>query len=717
MVSATEYQRAVEAFAQEQYDEAARLFTSLVESRPTDPNLRLWLASAQQQIGRQDLARDQYEVVLGLTTDPEILQTAQKALQRIDIDLNGGSYNPGAVESIFQAPKAELHQGHQGNGNGKVAIAFEPSDAAIDLDTELQFELDRVTDTEAGGPGDRFDLPDFDALAQAEIFEQSFQVSQQDFQLLEAGDAGETGSAGFNLEMAEIDPQTDPQFADVFQPQPARERSTSRSMSPGPVMALTEPPSGGWLADQPLAIKQALAIGSLTVATVAAVNGAVYYTVLSSGLNEAQQAALQGAALTGGLAGGAAIGAATLAISWLLNRSIVRPIQQLQTTARLVAEGDVVARFEPTSTDEVGQLAATFNKMAADLQRGISRAEEEMNRQQHDKEQLQEEIIHLLDQVEGASRGDMTVKAEVSASLTGAVADAFNVTIASLRRIIVQVKQSVQKVNQAALDSESFARGLSKEALRQAEEISTSRASVQQMTRSIQQVAQNARRAELVARQASQTATRGGDAVDRTVQGILSLRETVSETGKKVKRLAESTQEISKIVALINQLSSRTNLLALNASIEAVRAGEAGRGFAIVADEVRQLADRAAKATREIEQIVLNIQSETGAVMQAMEKGTQQVVIGTQLAEEAKQSLDEIIQVSLQIDCLVSEIASEAVEQENTAGAVAGVMEAVEVSAQATSSESRRVSDALQGLVLVAQDLREATDRFQVDTE
>jgi twitching motility protein PilJ len=694
MVSATEYQRAVEAFAQEQYEEAARLFGSLVESRPADPNLRLWLASAQQQIGHQDLAREQYEVVLGLTSDPEILQTAQKALQRIDIDLTGGSYNPMEGESIFGGTKR----------NGKGLEQSENGD-----NDDFNFDLEAFESA-------NFNLDSFDSLPTSELPDEDFKISEQDIRMLEEAASAVPSNEQFNLDFG-----NDEEAIGAIEPSEtaSADRTATRTPTRVPLpatLSMTEAPTRGWLQDSSLGVKQAIGIGALVISTVAAVNGAVYYTVINSGLSAEQQNALQSNALAGGLFGAAAIGAATLAITWLLNRSVVQPIQQLQITARQVAEGDVDARFEPKSSDEVGKLAATFNKMAADLQRGIGRAEDEMSRQQRDKEQLQEEIIHLLDQVEGASRGDLTVKAEVSASLTGAVADAFNVTIASLHKIIVQVKQSVQKVNQAALDSESFARGLSKEALRQAQEISTSRQSVQEMTKSIQQVAENARRAESVARQASQTATRGGDAVDRTVQGILSLRETVSETGKKVKRLAESTQEISKIVALINQLSSRTNLLALNASIEAVRAGEAGRGFAIVADEVRQLADRAAKATREIEQIVLNIQSETGAVMQAMEKGTQQVVAGTQLAEEAKQSLDEIIQVSMQIDGLVAEIAEETVAQEKTSTEVAAVMETVEVSAQATSSESRRVSDALQGLVLVAQDLRDATDRFQVES-
>ncbi|HAG84525.1 MAG TPA: chemotaxis protein, partial [Cyanobacteria bacterium UBA12227] len=264
--------------------------------------------------------------------------------------------------------------------------------------------------------------------------------------------------------------------------------------------------------------------------------------------------------------------------------------------------------------------------------------------------------------------------------------------------------------------SESFARALSSDALRQAEELAVTLNSVQVMTDSIQRVAEAAREAEDVAHSASATALKGGEAVERTVAGILQIRETVAETTRKVKRLAESSQEISKIVALISQIASRTNLLALNASIEAARAGEAGRGFAIVADEVRQLADRAAKALKEIEQIVLQIQSETSSVMTAMEEGTQQVIDGTKRAEQAKRSLEDIIQVSNRIDALVRSIKADTVEQTETSRAVAQVMQSVELTAQETSQEAQRVSSALQNLVGVARDLLTSVERFRVES-
>ncbi|TAF06857.1 MAG: methyl-accepting chemotaxis protein, partial [Nostocales cyanobacterium] len=307
-------------------------------------------------------------------------------------------------------------------------------------------------------------------------------------------------------------------------------------------------------------------------------------------------------------------------------------------------------------------------------------------------------------------------QAEVTADVLGAVADAFNLTIQNLRDIVQQVKVAAREVTKGSTNSETFARALSGDALRQAEELGVTLNSVQKMTESIKEVADAAKEAEKVARDASVIALKGGEAVENTVAGILEIRETVAETTRKVKRLAESSQEINSIVALVSQIASRTNLLALNASIEAVRAGEAGRGFAIVADEVRQLADKSAKSLKDIEQIVMQIQSETSSVMTAMEEGTQQVIKGTQLAEEAKRSLEDIIQVADHIDSLVRSITSNTIEQTETSSAVAQVMQSVELTAQHTSQEAQRVSGALQHLVGVSRDLIASVERFRVET-
>ncbi|GAB4457707.1 MAG: methyl-accepting chemotaxis protein [Elainellaceae cyanobacterium] len=416
-------------------------------------------------------------------------------------------------------------------------------------------------------------------------------------------------------------------------------------------------------------------------------------------------------AVAAGLIGG---GTAT-ALSAASNRQIKRSVGDLQSQFNAVSQGNLNARATVYSEDELGQLSSGFNQMARVILTTTSEAQRKAEEQEQAKEDLQRQVIRLLDDVEGAARGDLTVQAEVTADVLGAVADSFNLTIQNLREIVQQVKQAARQVSKGSTENEIFARSLSSDALRQAEELAVTLNSVQMMTDSIQRVAESAREAEEVARSASTTALKGGEAVERTVSGILEIRETVAETTRKVKRLAESSQEISKIVALISQIASRTNLLALNASIEAARAGEAGRGFAIVADEVRQLADRAAKASKEIEQIVLQIQSETGSVMTAMEEGTQQVIEGTRLAEQAKRSLEDIIQVSNRIDVLVRSITTDTIEQTETSRAVAQVMQSVELTAQETSQEAQRVSGSLQNLVGVARDLLNSVERFRVE--
>lgn len=414
-------------------------------------------------------------------------------------------------------------------------------------------------------------------------------------------------------------------------------------------------------------------------------------------------------------AGVAGFGTATL-MSALTLKQIRRTTKDLQTQFDAVRQGNLNVQAKVYSEDELGRLATGFNEMARVIFTTTSEAQRKAEEQEEAKENLQRQVIRLLDDVEGAARGDLTVQAEVTADVLGAVADAFNLTIQNLRDIVQQVKVAAKEVTKGATNSETFARALSSDALRQAEELAVTLNSVQVMTESIQRVAVAAREAEIVAGDASAIALKGGEAVENTVAGILEIRETVAETTRKVKRLAESSQEISKIVALISQIASRTNLLALNASIEAARAGEAGRGFAIVADEVRQLADKSAKSLKEIEQIVMQIQSETGSVMTAMEEGTQQVIKGTKLAEEAKRSLENIIQVANRIDTLVRSITSDTVEQTETSRAVAYVMQSVELTAQETSQEAQRVSGALQLLVGVSGDLISSVERFRVET-
>ncbi|MCU0527370.1 MAG: methyl-accepting chemotaxis protein [Elainella sp. Prado103] len=492
-------------------------------------------------------------------------------------------------------------------------------------------------------------------------------------------------------------------LASAAEPLPTFTQPDSRSIEPDVTI------QQGWAApleNAPAINKQWIVSGVTGMITTVA--------VAAIGLVSASQVPPLNRLALSATAGVASFGSA-LVLSGVMAKQMKRSATDLQAQFDAVSQGNFNVRATVHSQDEMGRLATSFNQMSRVILTTTSEAQRKAEEQEQAKEDLQRQVIRLLDDVEGAARGDLTVQAEVTADVLGAVADSFNLTIQNLREIVQQVKLAARQVTKSSTENEIFARSLSSDALRQAEELAVTLNSVQVMTDSIQRVAESAREAEEVARSASATALKGGEAVERTVSGILEIRETVAETTRKVKRLAESSQEISKIVALISQIASRTNLLALNASIEAARAGEAGRGFAIVADEVRQLADRAAKASKEIEQIVLQIQSETSSVMTAMEEGTQQVIEGTRLAEQAKRSLEDIIQVSNRIDVLVRSITADTVEQTETSRAVAQVMQSVELTAQETSQEAQRVSGSLQNQVGVARDLLSSVERFRVE--
>ncbi len=375
------------------------------------------------------------------------------------------------------------------------------------------------------------------------------------------------------------------------------------------------------------------------------------------------------------------------------------------------------AKTHSWQQSEIKYLQETAVKLGAPLgglalfERKEYEAEQERNRSQA----LQMELMNLLGDIQGASDGDLTVRADVSAGEIGIVADFFNSIVENLRDIVSQVKVASAQVNRSVGSNEIVMGQLADEAQVQAQQVASTLKSVEQMALSIQEVAENARQAAKVAEFASKTAQSGGETMDRTVDSILLLRETVAETTKKVKRLGESSQQISKAVSLINQIALQTNLLAINASIEAARAGKEGRGFAVVAEEVGALAAQSAEATKEIEQIVDNIQSETSEVVDAMERGTTQVVEGTRQVEEAKESLREIVKVSRQIDELLQSISSSTVSQTEASEVVKQLMQQVTQASERTSDTSRQVSGSLQKTVAIAQQLQDSVGTFKVE--
>jgi twitching motility protein PilJ len=290
--------------------------------------------------------------------------------------------------------------------------------------------------------------------------------------------------------------------------------------------------------------------------------------------------------------------------------------------------------------------------------------------QAEQNERNQQAILRLLDELGSLADGDLTVEATVTEDITGAIADSINYAIEKLRELVATINETAIMVDSAAKQTESTAVHMARAADTQTREISAATESIVSMAGSIEEVSGNAERSSDVARHSVDVAHKGGEAVRRTIDGMNAIRETIQETSKRIKRLGESSQEIGNIVELINDIAEQTNILALNASIQASMAGEAGRGFAVVADEVQRLAERSTNATKQIEVLVRTIQADTNEAVVSMERSTTDVVGGALLAENAGAALDEIEQVSNQIASLVQNISGSARQQ---AGAAADV--------------------------------------------
>lgn len=330
------------------------------------------------------------------------------------------------------------------------------------------------------------------------------------------------------------------------------------------------------------------------------------------------------------------------------------------------------------------------------------------------KEGLQRNALQLLIDVDPVSQGDLTVRAKVTEDEIGTVADSYNATIASLRKIVRQVQGAAEQVAETTTTNESTVQTLTTSASQQAEEILAALERVEEMANSVRLVAISAEKAEAAVQEAAQTVQEGDEAMNRTVDGILAIRETVAETAKKVKRLGESSQKISNVVNLISGFAAQTNMLALNASIEASRAGEDGKGFAVVAEEVRSLARQSAEATTEIEKLVASIQTETNEVVRAMESGTEQVVAGTRLVDDTRQSLNRITDASREISELVESIAQATISQSQASETVTETMTIVAKIADQNSTAASQVSESFEQLRSVAQALQSEVGRFKV---
>lgn len=331
-----------------------------------------------------------------------------------------------------------------------------------------------------------------------------------------------------------------------------------------------------------------------------------------------------------------------------------------------------------------------------------------------DSQNNQEAILNLLDEMGDLADGDLTVKAQVTESITGAIADCINYTIASLRDLVTNINRATEQVNKATGQAQSTSSSLLAAAEQQTKQIADTSTAVTDMTRSILQVSSNASQAAQVAQRSLQAATQGALAVRNSITGMNEIRTQIQETSKRIKRLGESTQEISEIVELISDITEQTNILALNAAIQAASAGEAGRGFTVVAEEVQRLAERSSEATKQISAIVKTIQTDTGGAVAAMEKSTEGVVEGARLSDAAGQALNEIETVTNNLAQLIQAISTATAAQTEVASTVSRNMKQIQSITTQTTDGTKQTAQSVGQLTSLAAELSNSVAGFKL---
>ena len=403
------------------------------------------------------------------------------------------------------------------------------------------------------------------------------------------------------------------------------------------------------------------------------------------------------------------------ALSRLIAERATSPIVNAATAVEQMGEGNLSIKLKVKGEDELAVLSSNINKMAGQIEDLLSTQEAETKQLRREKERLQQGVMGLLLDVEGAQRGDLTVRAQMTEGAVGSIADSFNATISKLRELLQEVQTVSTEVGQLSMEGEDSVRQLSESAISQTQEINQALSSIDEINQSVETVANYAQEAAKIARHGSIQAKEGDLAMDATVDSIEKIRDTVANTSKKVKQLAESSQEIAQIVEIISGISEKTNLLAFNASVEAARAGEHGEGFRIVAEEVRRLADRITEATKDIQQLVNTIQQDTTSVLQGMETSTSEVVNGSELVRMTKLNLKSLAETSTQIDEYLKYISTSTIDQTNTSHEVNQKISGIATLAKTNSTEAQNVVQSLQTLVSEAENLQSSISQFKLE--
>jgi twitching motility protein PilJ len=329
-------------------------------------------------------------------------------------------------------------------------------------------------------------------------------------------------------------------------------------------------------------------------------------------------------------------------------------------------------------------------------------------------ERNQAAILQLLDEIADLAEGDLSIHASVTENFTGAIADSINFAIDQMRGLVSNINHLSVQVAKAASETQATASDLASAAENQAKEIGAASHAINEMAVSIDHVSSNAAESAAVAERAVEIANKGADVVQDTITGMDTIRGQIQETSKRIKRLGESSQEIGDIVSLINDIADQTNILSLNAAIQASMAGDAGRGFAVVADEVQRLAERSSAATKQIAALVKTIQTDTNEAVISMEQTTSEVVSGAKRAQDAGVALEEIENVSTSLAELIQNISNAARQQAASAGHVSNTMNVIQEITAKTVSSTEQTASSIGNLAKMANEMRESVEGFKL---
>ena len=337
-----------------------------------------------------------------------------------------------------------------------------------------------------------------------------------------------------------------------------------------------------------------------------------------------------------------------------------------------------------------------------------------LDEQASQNERNQAAILQLLDEIADLAEGDLSIHASVTENFTGAIADSINFAIDQMRGLVSNINHLSVQVAKAASETQATASHLASAAENQAKEIGAASQAINEMAVSIDHVSSNAAESAAVAERAVEIANKGADVVQDTITGMDTIRGQIQETSKRIKRLGESSQEIGDIVSLINDIADQTNILSLNAAIQASMAGDAGRGFAVVADEVQRLAERSSAATKQIAALVKTIQTDTNEAVISMEQTTTEVVNGAKRAQDAGVALEEIENVSTSLAELIQNISNAARQQAASAGHVSNTMNVIQEITAQTVSATEQTASSIGNLAKMANEMRESVEGFKL---